>query len=107
MEEEAKEMKSHVRRRLGAAKDLRAATDMGDVRTSVGRLKGGGKLGRKLTKAGMALIAIPDPVTDVPGAVMVASGLAISRLKDSASLSDIQQEVKRIADALRLDRQGF
>lgn len=48
-----------------------------------------------LKKAGIALIAAPDPVTGVAGVALVASSLALSK-KEPLNLAEVSRETAKI-----------
>lgn len=48
-----------------------------------------------LRKAGIALIAAPDPVTGVPGVALLASSFIVKR-KEAASLENLAQETRKV-----------
>jgi len=61
-------------------------------------------------KAGIALIAVPDPITDVPGIIMVAGGYIISRLWEANGITDIQKELRKTIasiEELKVIQNGF
>jgi hypothetical protein len=53
------------------------------------------KVGGKLVRLGTAVILLPDPFSDVPGGLLLASGIAISKYADALSLKDIKPNLKR------------
>jgi len=95
MEKQIQEVKAHAERRALAYRDLATSLDMSDVKKTISRTRGRGKIAKSLIKAGIALIAVPDPITDVPGIVMVAGGYIISKLWESNGISDITKELRK------------
>ena len=62
------------------------------------------KIGKKLIKAGTAIILFPDPFSDLPGSIVLASGLALSKYGDPVGIKDIKTNLKntlRFIDSLR------
>jgi hypothetical protein len=107
---DAEEIKSHAKRRASAYRDLANSLDMNDVSRKIARTKGRGKIGKSLMKAGIALIAVPDPITDVPGIIMVGGGYIISRLWEANGITDIQKELRKTIasiEELKVIQNGF
>jgi len=52
-------------------------------------------LSRGMRKAGIALIATPDPFTGVPGVALLASSFIMKR-KEPASLGSLAQETRKV-----------
>jgi len=48
-----------------------------------------------MRKAGIALIAAPDPITGVPGVALLASSFVMKR-KEPASLGSLAQETRKV-----------
>lgn len=84
-----------VRRRASVGAEVAAALDTRMVARHVERLTKPKSPGKTMKKAGVALIAAPDPVTGVAGVALVASSVAL-RKKDPASLGTIAQETRKI-----------
>lgn len=64
------------------------------------RMKGRGKFGKKMIKAGIALIAVPDPITDVPGVMLVAAGYLAERFWSSYGFEDVSKELRKTMQIL-------
>jgi hypothetical protein len=52
-------------------------------------------LSSNVKKAGVALIAAPDPLTGIPGVALLASSYVLKK-KDPASLGHLAQETRKI-----------
>jgi hypothetical protein len=48
-----------------------------------------------MKKIGVALLAVPDPFTDIPGAALLASSYALKK-REPASLADLAQETRKL-----------
>jgi|SRR5579875_41112 hypothetical protein len=96
----AEEIRTHAIRRTLAYRDLANSLEMSDVSRKIARMKGRGKIARGLIKAGIALIAVPDPITDVPGIIMVAGGYIISKIWEANGISDIPKELRKTLSSL-------
>ena len=57
-------------------------------------------LGGGMKKAGIALIAFPDPITGVPGVALLASSL-VMRGREPANLDGLAQEARKITREIR------
>ena len=53
-----------------------------------------------MRKAGIALIAAPDPFTGVPGVALLASSFVMKR-REPASLSSLAQETRKVLRELQ------
>jgi hypothetical protein len=54
------------------------------------------KLGKKLVKLGTVVLLSPDPISDLPGGLLLASGLALSRYGDPVSIRDIKPTLRKM-----------
>lgn len=74
-----------------------AAESLGDPKTraSLKQVVKPGSLSRTLRRTGVALILTPDPVTAVPGAVLLGASLVAKR-KSAASASSVFEEAERL-----------
>ena len=54
---------------------------------------------KTLGKAGVALLLSPDPITDVPGAIMLGASLAMKR-SDPLSASSVYAEARKLMSEL-------
>ena len=52
-------------------------------------------ISKTLRKAGLALILSPDPITDVPGAIMLGASFAIKR-RDPLSPASVFEETRKL-----------
>lgn len=75
--------------------EVTAKLDTTRVSRHVERLTKPKSPGSTMRKAGVALIAAPDPVTGVAGVALVASSLALKK-SEPAKLANIVQETKKI-----------
>lgn len=90
-----KEAEESIRRRSKASAEVAAALDAGPVVRHVENLTKPKSPGGTMKKAGIALIAAPDPVTGVAGVALVASAVAL-RKREPASLKNLAQETRKI-----------
>ncbi len=86
----------------------------GSMRGFAGELKSTQKLWRKghsnfLIKAGLALIAFPDPtISDIVGAGMVAAGLVQMKIRNSAlHMEDVSKTFPRVLKELNSIKNGL
>lgn len=84
------------------------------MRSFTGELKSTQKLWRKggpnfLIKAGLALIALPDPtISDIVGAGMVAAGLVQMKMKNSAlHMEDVYKTFPNVIKELSSIKNGL
>ena len=54
------------------------------------------KVGKKMVKVGTAMVLSPDPFCDLPGGVLIASGLAMAKYRDAAGLADIRPNMRKM-----------
>lgn len=83
-----------------AADRKRVAEGIGDKKTreALKQVKKPNSVSGALRKAGVALILAPDPVTAVPGAVMLGASLAAGRNKPLSSDSVYEEALRMIAE---------
>jgi hypothetical protein len=55
---------------------------------------------KTMRNVGMALLSSPDPVTDVPGAVLIAGSFVLKK-RDPTSLNNLAQETRKILRDIR------
>lgn len=91
-----------------------SSTIRGSMRSFAGELKSTQKLWRKggsnfLVKAGLALIAFPDPtISDIVGAGMVAAGLVQMKMKNSAlHMEDVYKTFPNVIKELSSIKNGL
>lgn len=69
--------------------------NMGRVQANLDRVTKPNSLSSTAKKAGIALIAAPDPFTGIPGVALLASSYALKR-RDPANLGHLAQETRKI-----------
>ncbi|MDG6953844.1 MAG: hypothetical protein JRN33_02525 [Nitrososphaerota archaeon] len=75
--------------------EVASGLDSSAISRQVERVTKPGSPGAAMKKAGVALIAAPEPLTGVAGVALVASSFAIKG-KEPASLASIAQETRKI-----------
>jgi len=85
-----------------AKEKLEVATiaDSTQVRWSLERVSKPVSLSSGMKKAGVALIAAPDPLTGVPGIALLASSYVLKR-KEPASIVHLTQETQKVLREIR------
>jgi hypothetical protein len=99
------EVKNNILRRTRNIAEVMSAVDISSI---MPRLRGVGRrrsVGKRVIKAGLALMAVPDPVTDVPGAALIAAGVVMSKYCDCVSIDDLSREMTGLTRSLRELRQ--
>lgn len=91
-----------VKRRAATAVDVAVAMDMTEVSDRLSATRKRGHAGKTLIKAGVALIAIPDPISDVPGAALALTGVAIAKFSDCVGIQDLKDEVAKTLSELSI-----
>lgn len=82
--------------RISRAKsEVASGLDASGISRHVGRVTKPGSPGSAMKKAGVALIAAPEPLTGVAGVALVASSLVMKR-NEPASLSSVARETRKI-----------
>jgi len=74
-----------------------AARSLGDAATkdNLKQVAKPNSVSRTLRKAGLALMLSPDPVTDIPAAIMLGASLAAKR-KDPMSAASVVAEARKL-----------
>ena len=75
--------------------DVASFSDLSTLKRPMRDLSKPPSLSGGLRKAGIALIATPDPFTGVPGVALVVSAFVMKR-RESASLGSLAAETRRI-----------
>lgn len=65
------------------------------TRSSLSQVVRPNSISRTLRKAGVALILAPDPITAVPGAVMLGASIA-ARRKEPLSAASVSNEARKL-----------
>jgi hypothetical protein len=86
----------YVHERSRFMSDMNSASQLSDVREAVLTLKERPKVGKRLVKVGAALVLSPEPFGDIPGGVLIASGLAMAKYRDPAGIADIKPNIRKI-----------
>jgi hypothetical protein len=76
--------------------EMKAGSHLRDAKEAVLTLRERPKVGKRLVKVGAALLLSPDPFGDVPGGVLIASGLAMAKYRDAAGLADIKPNIRKM-----------
>ena len=76
--------------------DMRSESQLTDAKGAIMELKARPKVGKKLVKVGTALVLAPEPFGAIPGSILIASGLAMSRYRDPISLADIEPNLRKM-----------
>ena len=76
--------------------DVKSGSQLNDARDAVLTLKERPKVGKRMVKVGALLVLSPDPFGDIPGGVLIASGLAMAKYRDSAGLADIKPNIRKM-----------
>jgi hypothetical protein len=100
--EQFHEVGRSVNRRVQAIKETAEAFEMSELSQKLSATRSRGRMGKTLIKAGVALIAVPDPITDIPGGALVVAGVAISKFKDCVGIQDLKEEVVKTFSNLRI-----
>ncbi len=89
-----------VNRVLEARKE--GAVALGDRETKVRlrRVVKPASMSRGLRNAGVALVLAPDPVTAIPGTVMIGASVIMKR-REAASLSSMMEETGKLMSEMR------
>jgi hypothetical protein len=74
--------------------EVRSGSSLHEAKFAVAELKERPKVGAKLVKVGAAVLLSPDPFSDVPGGIILATGLTMRRYCDQASMRDIKASLK-------------
>ena len=82
--------------------DVKSCSQLSDARDAVLTLRERPKVGKRLVKVGAAMVLSPDPFGDVPGGVLIASGLAMAKYRDPTSIADINSNIRKILKDLEL-----
>ena len=80
-----------AKERLEVAETVRSAP----VKKRVEKVTNPGSLSGGMKKAGIALIAAPDPLTGVPGVALLASSFVLKK-REPANLGHLAQETRKI-----------
>jgi hypothetical protein len=84
-----------VGRVVEAQSEVGSKLDLAKFSRSMDALTDPKSPGSTMKKAGVALIAAPEPITGVAGVVLVASSVAL-RKNEPASLSSLAQETRKL-----------
>ena len=75
--------------------DVASNVDPARAMLHIERLTKPKSLGGTMRKAGIALIAAPDPITGIPGVALLATSF-IMKKKEPASLGNLAQETRKV-----------
>jgi len=75
--------------------EVASALDASPLKLSVDRMVRSNSLAGRMKVVGAALLAAPDPITDIPGAALLASSYVLRR-REPASLTNLALETKKL-----------
>ena len=84
-----------VARLADAKSEAKARLDPAPTTREFNKLTKPGSLSGTMKKAGIALIAAPDPITGVGGVALLATSLAMKK-KEPTTLSNLAEETRRV-----------
>jgi hypothetical protein len=91
---------SSVKRTVEDRVDVSSATDMRDVEDRLGQVVHPSSISGGLRKAGIALVAAPEPFTGIPGAALIAASVVAKR-REAVGLSHLAAETRRVLEEIR------
>ncbi|MDG7039330.1 MAG: hypothetical protein JRN37_09330 [Nitrososphaerota archaeon] len=94
------DMKEIIMKRAAIARSFTEAINPRPVTQAFNTIKSSNKLGNNMIKVGIAIIAIPDPISDLPGAGLVVMGYMLKKAS-SIGLNDLSCEINRTRAAGR------
>jgi hypothetical protein len=86
----------YVHEKSSFMSNVKSGSQLSDARDAVLTLRERPKVGKRLVKVGAVLVLSPDPFGDIPGGVLIASGLAMAKYRDAAGLADIKPNIRRM-----------
>ncbi len=86
----------YVHERSGFMSEMKSGSQLSGARDAVLTLRERPKVGKRLVKVGAAMVLSPDPFCDVPGGILIASGLAMVKYRDPAGIADIKPNIRKI-----------
>jgi hypothetical protein len=86
----------YVQEKTGFMNDVKSGSQLADARDAVLALRERPKVGKRMVKVGAALVLSPEPFGDIPGGILIASGLAMAKYRDSAGLGDIKPNIRKL-----------
>jgi hypothetical protein len=86
----------YVHEKSSFMNNVKSGSQLSDARDAVLTLRERPKVGKRLVKVGAVLVLSPDPFGDIPGGVLIASGLAMAKYRDAAGLADIKPNIRRM-----------
>jgi hypothetical protein len=77
------------------------ARSMGDAKTkdSLKQVVKPNSISKTLRRTGLALVLAPDPITAVPGAVLIGASIA-TRKRDALNAASVAEETRKILDEM-------
>jgi hypothetical protein len=90
---------SSATRVLNDRADLAAALADKGTRDSLRQVARPNSISKTLRRAGVALILAPDPITAVPGAVLLGASLA-AKGKEPMSVASVFKETRKVLDEM-------
>lgn len=89
-----------VARSLQARKEVAEVISDGGTSRRLKDLTKPNSVGDTMRKTGAALLLSPDPLTDIPGAVMLGASYVVKK-KDPLSLGSVFKETSRLMSEMR------
>lgn len=81
------------------AYEVRSSLSLKDTKKRLSQVNKEKNVSSKLRKTGLALIALPDPLTDIPGVAFLAASFFLKEM-DSISAITLQKNFKSLYDEL-------
>jgi hypothetical protein len=91
-----KEDAKYVHEKSNFMTEVKSGSELDGAKDAVSAIKERPKVGKKMMKIGTAMLLSPDPFGDVPGSILIASGLAMRKYRDPASLADIRLNLRKV-----------
>jgi hypothetical protein len=82
-------------------KEVKSGSQLGYTKEAFKTLKERPKVGKKLVRIGTALVLSPDPFCDLPGGLIVVTGLAMAKFREPSAISDVKPAIKRMLGDLQ------
>ncbi len=90
---------SSVTRVLNDRMEVAACLGDRETKSRMRQLVKPNSISKTLRSAGIAMILVPDPFTDIPGLIMVGASFAMRR-NEPASLSSVFDEASKLLDEI-------
>jgi hypothetical protein len=87
---------NYVHEKSGFISEMKSGAQLSGAKDAVQTLRERPRVGKKMVKVGTAMVLSPDPFCDLPGGVLIASGLAMAKYRDAAGLADIKPNMRKM-----------